>query len=125
MNDDCQACTFWQRIGAYVLLRLREPSTWSGIIGVATALTGWNISPEKQAAVITIGTTISFLLLIPAREGRVKADNPSIGATISGEMPPAKPAIVPPASTSDQKTVAIDPQHVPVAADGELQAPHK
>jgi len=114
---------FWQRISGYVLLRLREPTTLSAIIGVATALTGWNISPEKRDAVISIGTTIAFLLLIPAREGRNAADNPSIGATIKGEMPLPKPPIVPPAPTDSLRTVAIDPEHVPVDAQGELRAP--
>ena len=50
----------------YLLERLKEASTWRGIILVATAL-GAHWSPESQAAVITAGVGAAGVLgaLIP------------------------------------------------------------
>jgi hypothetical protein len=121
-DDDCQTCTFWQRVGRYALLRLKEPTTWTGLCVIATGV-GLKIAPELQTQIITFGAGISSILLMAAREGRNKPDNPTAMSTIKGEMPEQKPAIVPPPKTDDQPTVAIDPEHVPVGADGELQAP--
>jgi hypothetical protein len=123
-NDECQTCTFWQRVGRYLLLRAKEPTTYAGLTVIATGL-GIHISPDRWAAIATAGTFIAGFLLTVTKEGRNKPDNPSLTATLKGEMPPANPAIVPPAPTSDLPTTAIDPKRVPVAADGELQAPQK
>lgn len=120
--EECPTCTFWQRVGRYLLLRLREPTTWAGLSVIVTAC-GVKIAPELQTEITSLGAGIASILLMAAREGRSKPDNPSLGATISGEMAPQKPPIVPPSPTAGQPTVAIDPAHVPVAADGELQAP--
>jgi hypothetical protein len=123
MNDDtdeCQTCTRTERVGRYLLLRAKEPTTWAGITLAATAF-GIHLSPDQIVAIGTIGAGIASVLLVFSKEGRNKPDNPSLTATITGSMPPSKPAIVPPAATTE--TVAIDPQRVPVDAAGELQAP--
>lgn len=86
----------WERVGAYILQRLGEPTTWAGISTIATALLGLNVPPEKQAAIVTLGTTVAGLLLMVAREGRSVPENPSLPTTIKGEMPEPKPPIVPP-----------------------------
>jgi hypothetical protein len=92
---------FLKRLAAYGLQRLGEPTTWAGIFLIGAGLFGWHPSPEKQAAITTLGLYIFGSLLIVAREGRNKPDNPSLPATIKGECPPQKPDIVtPPANPS-------------------------
>ena len=41
----------------YFIERIKEPSTWRGIILLFVAF-GCNISPEQQEAIITVGLTI-------------------------------------------------------------------
>ena len=50
----------------YIIQRLKEPSTWRGIILVATAA-GAHWSPESQATVITVGVGLAGVIgaLIP------------------------------------------------------------
>lgn len=42
----------------YIFDRLKERSTWLGIIGLACSA-GVSISPENTSAIATIGTTIA------------------------------------------------------------------
>jgi hypothetical protein len=46
---------------AYLLARLREPSTWRGLVTIAT-LCGWVLSPEQQDAVVVVGGLLVGLL---------------------------------------------------------------
>jgi len=46
-----------KRIG----VSFKEPSTWTGIIGLATAF-GAHISPEHTDAIVTVGTALASLL---------------------------------------------------------------
>jgi hypothetical protein len=46
---------------AYLLARLREPSTWRGLVTIGT-LCGWALSPEQQEAVIIVGVLLVGLL---------------------------------------------------------------
>ncbi len=39
--------------------RLRERSTWAGIIGAATALTGINLLPEHAELLTTLGVLLA------------------------------------------------------------------
>ena len=45
---------------AYILNRLKEASTWRGIILVATAA-GAHWSPESQEAIITVGVGLVWV----------------------------------------------------------------
>ena len=51
---------------AYILSRLKEASTWRGIILVATAA-GAHWSPESQETIITVGVGLAGVIgaLIP------------------------------------------------------------
>ena len=51
---------------AYILNRLKEASTWRGIILVATAA-GAHLSPESQETIITVGVGLAGVVgaLIP------------------------------------------------------------
>lgn len=46
----------------WLINRLKERSTWSGIITVIT-VAGLTISPEQKEQIITIGTTLIALIL--------------------------------------------------------------
>lgn len=93
MKVECN--TRCQRIIAYLLIKMGQPTTWAGIFTAATAL-GINIAPEKWQAISTIGMSLVSVTLALANEGRNKPDNPTLRTVIRGEMPPPKPAIVPP-----------------------------
>lgn len=73
----------------WLLHRLREPSTWAGIITVVTGILGWKVSEEVRAHVVTIGTSIVGLLLAIGREGKATDDDPPL-------VPPILPPITPP-----------------------------
>lgn len=88
---------FWARVGAYTLQRLGEPSTWAGIFTVATGV-GITVAPQMQTEITTLGTSLVGILLMAAREGRNKPDNPSLPTVCKGEMPDPKPVIVPPST---------------------------
>ena len=56
---------------AYLLARLQEPSTWRGLVLIATAA-GAVLSPDQQEAIIAGGLLVSGLLgaALPDREKR-------------------------------------------------------
>ena len=45
----------------YLLARLREPSTWRGLVLIATAC-GTALSPDQQEAIVTAGLLIAGLI---------------------------------------------------------------
>lgn len=49
------------QVAAYALARLREASTWRGLVLVATAC-GAVLSPEQQEAIVTAGLLLAGLL---------------------------------------------------------------
>lgn len=58
-------------MSAYLLARLQEPSTWRGLVLIATAA-GAVLSPDQQEAVIAGGLLVAGLLgaALPDREKR-------------------------------------------------------
>lgn len=46
----------WIGLRAWLLDRLRETSTWAGILTAVAALTGITIAPEKSTAILSAGT---------------------------------------------------------------------
>lgn len=77
----------------WILHRLREPSTWAGIITLVSGLLGWKLSEEVRAHVITIGMSVVGLLLAIGREGKP-----------TDEDPPLVPPILPPIKQPDGAT---------------------
>lgn len=112
---------FWKRFGGYLLQRLGEPTTWVGIVGAATGL-GIKLAPQAWDSITSIGLFIASGLMMAAREGRNKPDNPSMPSVVMGSMPAPKAAIVTPAPVADLPTVAIDPEHVAIDSSGGLHA---
>ena len=51
----------------WIVARLKEPTTWIGIISFATAA-GVQIAPELQQSIITAGVAIGGTLAIVLRE---------------------------------------------------------
>jgi hypothetical protein len=45
----------------YILERLKEPSTWRGLLALATAL-GVKLHPEMQEAILTAGLALIGLI---------------------------------------------------------------
>lgn len=56
------------QIKLWVLLRLREPSTWGGFAGLLTGL-GIVLSPDQSSAIITLGVAIGGVLMVFLPEG--------------------------------------------------------
>jgi hypothetical protein len=50
--------------------RLREPSTWVGLVTLAAIVGGWALAPEQIAAIATSVGTIAGLMLAWVRERR-------------------------------------------------------
>lgn len=59
-------------LGRYLLARLREPSTWRGLILLATAL-GYAIRPDLAEAIIALGIALAGGVGVVAPE-RVESD---------------------------------------------------
>lgn len=55
----------------YILNRLKERSTWMGLIGLATAF-GLTLSPEQTEAIIAFGISLVGLIAIFTKD----ADSP-------------------------------------------------
>lgn len=53
----------------YIFDRLKERSTWAGILGFATAA-GAVISPETAGAIITAGMALASMFLVLMRDKR-------------------------------------------------------
>lgn len=51
----------------YVLARIKEPSTWRGLIAVL-GLVGVNIAPEIQAQIISTGVALYGIIQIFRKE---------------------------------------------------------
>ena len=45
----------------YLIARLQEPSTWRGLVLIATAL-GAVLSPDQQEAIVTAGLLVAGLI---------------------------------------------------------------
>lgn len=45
-------------IGSYFLARLKEPSTWRGLVLVATAF-GINMEPDQSYAIVSLGLALA------------------------------------------------------------------
>lgn len=69
-----------EKLLRYLAEQGKQPSTWRGLIGVVTGLTAWNVSPEKAAAIITVGIFAAGLVgaLFP---DRVKPKEPDTKGT--------------------------------------------
>ncbi len=67
-------------LGRYLLARLREPSTWRGLILLATAL-GYAIRPDLAEAIIAMGVALAGGVGVVAPD-RVESDR------VRGPEPP-------------------------------------
>jgi hypothetical protein len=57
----------------YILARLSEPSTWRGIIWIATAF-GLALSPDQQEAIASFGLTLVGLISVFVERGNAHSD---------------------------------------------------
>lgn len=54
---------------AYILARLKEPSSWRGVVLLLTSL-GITLSPEQAEAIIAIGMAVAGAVGVFAPDGR-------------------------------------------------------
>lgn len=52
----------------WILERMKEPSTWVGVISMLSMVISYEFTPEMQSLVTTAGVTISSIVLIIIRE---------------------------------------------------------
>ena len=50
--------------------RLREPSTWVGLLGLLTVAAGYQMAPEQIEAIATAVATVAGVVLVAIRERR-------------------------------------------------------
>ncbi|AUH51226.1 hypothetical protein CXB49_10595 [Chromobacterium sp. ATCC 53434] len=63
----------WQNLKRYLLARAGEPSTWRGVVLVATAC-GLALSPEQQEAIVTAGLALAGLVGAVLPDGKGDGD---------------------------------------------------
>lgn len=65
-----------QALKTYLLDRCREPSTWRGVVLVATAL-GASLSPEATEAIVTVGIGLAGVIgaAVPDKKDQSNADH--------------------------------------------------
>ena len=53
----------------YLIERLKEPSTWRGLIMVATGVAGANWGPESQETIVYVGVSLAGIVgaILPDR----------------------------------------------------------
>lgn len=53
----------------YLIERLKEPSTWRGLIMIATGVAGANWSPESQETIVYVGVSLAGIVgaILPDR----------------------------------------------------------
>jgi hypothetical protein len=66
-------------LARYLLARLREPSTWRGLILLCTAL-GWAIRPELAEAIVALGLALAggVGVVAPDRVGTGRVRTPAV-----------------------------------------------
>lgn len=47
----------------YIIDRLKEPSTWAGLVAIAGSLLSWKIAPDQAASISTGLATLAGLIL--------------------------------------------------------------
>jgi hypothetical protein len=57
----------------YILARLSEPSTWKGVVWIATAF-GLALSPDQQEAIASFGLTLVGLISVFIERGNAHTD---------------------------------------------------
>lgn len=56
----------------YLIDRLKEPSTWRGLIMIATGVAGAKWSPESQETIVYVGVSLAGIVgaILPDRWNR-------------------------------------------------------
>lgn len=54
---------------SYLVARFAEPSTWRGLIGIATAA-GLTVTPDQAAAVVSVGMATAGVVGVITRDSK-------------------------------------------------------
>lgn len=68
----------------YLIGKLKEPSTWKGIIWMITAFGLWKLEPDQKEAIAAVGMTLAGLIGVFVEKGNAHTDE-QIAKIASGE----------------------------------------
>ena len=74
---------------SFFMKRLREPSTWAGIIALAVGLGGFKVDEEQRQALIQIGLAVAGVLFVFTREQTTTGEQIAEAVESITETPPA------------------------------------
>ena len=70
----------WTWLKGYLLARLDERSTWSGLIGGALVKLAVTASPEANTALVNLGLSFAVALIALTKDGAVRRIEPAAPA---------------------------------------------
>jgi hypothetical protein len=87
----------WKRILNYILARLKEPTSWAGIVGAVTGIFHLSVTPDQQAAIDTAGVSVvlAILTFLPNSMAARKTVQLSDGSHASVQVEPAPEKVAP------------------------------
>lgn len=74
--------------GNYIVNRLKEASTWQGIIIFVAGALHFALPPEQQAALVTIATGLVGALFVVKKEAKSPDAKVSPNAVVNGRTSP-------------------------------------
>lgn len=75
-------------IKSFIVSRLYEASTWRGLILFITGVIGYNLTPEQQAALVTVALAIVGAIAMFTPDNAKKADPVPL---VESSNPPESP----------------------------------
>lgn len=88
---------------SWILKRLREPSTWAGLVALVAGAGGFQLDEEQRQAVVQLGMAIAGVLFVFSKE----PESPNTDAT---PAPETTPTVAPKVETSKPAVPSPLPQ---------------
>ena len=91
----------------YILDRLKEASTWKGIVWFATAF-GLVLSPDQQEAIASFGMTLIGLISVFIEKGNTKTDEEIVEIVQEQHQKTVKKMLSQPKVKKDAKSKKVE-----------------
>ncbi|WP_052262819.1 hypothetical protein [Chromobacterium violaceum] len=81
----------WEKLLAYIVARMNEPSSWAGLIAIATGV-GIQLEPGQQTAILTGGVVLGGALMA-ALPDKLRAEVATELKVLPAADPEVEPAV--------------------------------